>query len=628
MQQISEYKKANTARRLALAGLSLAWLASPARSQDEAELATHELDAMVVSANRMEMPVQRVGSSVELLERFELERGQETLLLDVLRSVPGIHLRNNGSPGAVFGMTTRGLSSNRPKVLINGIEAGNPADGEIMNLGNVFTGNLSKVEILKGPQSSLYGADALAGVIAVETLGPGERQGGRASLGYGSFETFDYSIGHSGSLGRFSWAVNGVGRESEGYSVEDPARGPAWADDDAYDNKSFTGAFEYRIDEDARLFLSALVFDSFAEFDPGNPEFVFGEPAGDNTFNSDKILLRAGSDFRIAENWTSTASVHYADVDTLSFSDGSEFPSDGERYELDWVNTLVASESWSFVAGAEYEEEENRSDGGDRDNASVFMENVFRVSEKLDWTLGGRFDDNSAYGEEATWRSTFSYRLDDLDARIRGTFGTSFQAPSFFQLFNGFFGNPELKPESGEGWDLGVEKRFADGRVLLSSTLFGNEVTDKIIFTNSTFGNVDRYESVGVETSLSYRVSDTLQVAAAHTYSDAEENGSVEALRVPRNVASLNLHWTPLDGRLGVNFEGLFVSSQFSDNGERAAGVRLPGYEVFNLALRYRLDERYSLWLRAGNLFDEDYQEISGFQTAGANLNGGVRMRF
>lgn len=626
MNHSSEYEK-NATGGLLIAVISLASLATPARSQDVSEVRYFELDAYSIAANRFEVPVQQVGSTVDVLDSYELQNGQDLFLVDALRDVPGLVMRNNGGPGGAFGITTRGLNTNRPTVLLNGIEVSNPSNGQILNLGNLFTGSASRVEVLRGPQSSLYGADALAGVISVDTLAVDAASGGRALIGYGSYDTVDYGLGHTGSQGGLSWSLDGFVHESEGFSAQNPAYGEAWADADAYDNTTLSAAVKYRLSEDLSLRASAVYLDTYSEFDPGDPAFVWGVPAIDNYSSGEELFLRFGTDFRIRDNWTSEANVAYTDVDTLSYSDGSEYLAAGKRYKYDWINTIKAGERWTAVAGVEYEYEENLSDVGNRNDTSVFMENVLELNENLDVTLGARYDDNSSYGEETTYRATFSYRIDSLDARVRGSFGSSFQAPTFFQLFSPFYGNTELKPEFGKGWDLGFEKTLLDGRLHLSSTLFGNKIEDKIDW-DGRYQNIGRYESVGIENAARFHLSDSLRLNAAYTYSDGEEGGSVEALRVPRSVGSLGANWRGWDGKLGLNLDALFVSSQFSDGGARSRGEKLEGYEVVNFAATYELNEQYSLWLRVGNVLDTEYEEIAGYQTAGGSFHTGVRMSF
>ncbi|MBK1878674.1 TonB-dependent receptor plug domain-containing protein [Pelagicoccus mobilis] len=627
MNHKTEYKPNTTRRLLVATGLGLACLAAPARSQDANSDGVYELDAFSISASRLEIPVQQVGSTVDVLDSYDLRDGQELFLVDALREVPGLLMRNNGGPGGTFGITTRGMSSNRPTVLVNGIEVSNPSNGQVMNLGNLFTGAASRVEVLRGPQSSLYGADALAGVISVDTLGAGSLPGGRLLLGYGSYDTYDYALGHSGSQGSFSWSVDAMRHESEGFSAQSPEYGWAWADDDTYDNTTLSGAVRFELDETTSFYASALYLDTYSEFDPGVPSPWNANDGGDRYSTSEQLFLRAGSEFRIQDNWTSTANIAYSDVDMMSYTNGWPYNAIGERFKYDWVNTVKANDAWTFVGGVEYEDEDNISDVGSRTDTSIFMENVLALSEDLDVTLGARYDDNSAYGSETTYRATFSYRIDDVDARVRGSFGTSFQAPSFYQLFNGTYGNPDLKPESGEGWDLGIEKNFAGGKVQVASTLFGNKVDDKIDW-DGVYKNVSKYESVGIENAIRYYPTDDLRFKVAYTYSDAEENGTVEALRVPRNVTSLGVNYQMLDGRLALNANVLAVSSQYSDGGSRFAGTKLEGYEVMNLAANYELNDLHSLWIRIGNVFDTEYEEIAGYQTAGANVNAGVRMNF
>ncbi|MBC2607733.1 TonB-dependent receptor plug domain-containing protein [Pelagicoccus albus] len=627
MNQQTEYNFKNSIRFCCAVGFGIAGLASPARSQDSLAEDVHELDAFSVSASRLELPIQQVGSTVDVLDTYELNQGADLFLVDALRELPGLVMRNNGGAGNSFGITTRGLNSNRPKVLLNGIDVSNPSSGQILNLGNLFTSSVSRVEMLRGPQSSIYGADALAGVISIDTLSPDSAPGGRAALSYGSHDTYDYSLGHSGSQGALSWSVDGMIHESEGFSAQSPSYGEAWADDDTYDNTTFTGALGYQLSEKARLFASAVYMDTYAEYDPGDPAWVWGTVSGDYYATTEELFARVGSDFTVQDNWQSTLALGYSDVESSSYSDGYVYDSNGRRYSYEWINQIEASEAWSVVAGLEYKSEENLSDIGNRNDLSAYMENVFRVNENLDVTLGARYDDNSAYGEEGTYRATFSYRIDDLDARVRGSLGTSFQAPSFYQLFSPYYGNVDLKAESGKGWDLGVEKSLLDGNLSFSSTLFGNKVSDKIVWSG-VYNNVSEYKSVGVESALRYFFSDTLSFKAAYTYSDAEEDGGLEPLRVPRHVGSIGTNYSALDGDLNLNLDLVAVSSQFSDSTARAAGTRLDGYQVVNFAARYKVSEQYSLWLRVGNLFDSEYEEISGYETDGINANAGVRMAF
>ena len=604
--------------------LSLFFLTSPARSQDEnSEQDVYDLNPMVIVANRSEVPLNQVGSTVEILDALDISKSEQDFLLSNIRFVPGFYLRNNGSPGAAFGITTRGLNSNTPTVLIDGIEIDNPSTGQIVNFGNLFGDNVSRVEILKGPQSSLYGANTLAGVISIQTEDGKTNPGGQVAASYGAHHALSGNVSTRGAEGNLSWAYNLSYYEHQ-FSVQDPSFGPEWEDADEYENLQMSLKLKYEFDEASAIHFLAYWFDTFAEFDPGDPDFQFGAPELVNFTETTKLFSRIGGNFQIGENWNSSAGIAHNDAESVSVT-GGRFPNDGDRYTYDWKNTIKVNSKWTMVNGVEYEEEYNNSGDGDRTNTSVFLENIIEASEAFDWTLGGHYDDNSVYVDKSTWRTTFSYRLEETHARIRGSYGTSFQAPSFFQLFSSF-GDPNTKPESGEGWDIAYEQAFADGKVCFTTTLFGNEVKDKIIFSfNSfTYANEDVYESEGVENALRFQVANNASATLAYTYSDANYQDGIEAERVPRNIISLGFDFTPIED-VNISASALAVSSQFST---RNSIMKQDGYEVFNIAARYDVDDRTQIWVRIDNFFDEEYEEVQTFQTAGFSVYGGVRLNF
>ncbi|MCB1122073.1 MAG: TonB-dependent receptor, partial [Verrucomicrobiae bacterium] len=474
-----------TRGRAFLLGAAILGWASPARSQEDLlENNIHDLDRMVVVANRTEIPLSQVGSTVDILDDSDIDNSKQPFLLDNLRFVPGFYLRNNGGPGGVFGITMRGLNANPPTVLVDGVKVDNPGDGQIINFGNLFGTNVSQVEILKGPQSSLYGANALSGVISVQTKDGREDPGSELDLSYGAHDTISASLGTRGGAGAWSYAFSGNYFDQQ-FSVQDKNLGPEWADDDTYENKQASLKLGYQAGEKSTFNFFAYWFDSHSDFDPGDPDSLFGLPEFVNYTETEQFFSRLGGDFTLNEQWQSSLGIAFTDVETTTVTGGS-FPSFGERLRYDWKNVVDLSEAWTLVGGVEYEEEKNQTDGSDRDNTSLYLENVVHATEQFDWTIGGRYDDNSAYGEKTTGRATFSYRLGDTGGRIRGSYGTSFQAPSFFQLFSSF-GDTNLSPESGEGWDIAYEQVLGDGKVFFSSTLFGNDVKDKIVFSFNSF---------------------------------------------------------------------------------------------------------------------------------------------
>jgi|GEM_PF-1141749 len=633
MTPLYKYIKQDALKAL-LTGLGIFCTALPARSQENNQNTVHQFDNLVVVANRFEMPLDRIGSSVEVITSSDLTVTNQSFLLDAIRLTPGFNVRNNGGPGSSFGITTRGLNRNRPVVLIDGIEVSNPATGNIINFGNIFSSNLSRVEILKGPQSSLYGADAVAGVINIETRAP-EAEGGKVNLSYGSFDTREGSVSYGRSSGILKYSINLNHFETDGYSNQRPSFGEAWADDDAYENTTLSSRIDLQASENLELYLSAYYNESFSEFDPGDPSSLFGEPFVDNFTENEQLFAKAGAKIHATDAWISQLDFGYANIKTLR---NSSFPSVGKsnRIQVDWQNTVELGESWNLIAGAEYEVEEDSAADKERDDKSLYVENIFSLSDQLDLTIGGRYDDNEDYGNESTYRSTFSYRLPESDVRIHGSYGTSFQAPSFFQLdgASGAFGNPDLKAEFGKGWDFGIEKTFADQSLSISSAIFAYDIDDKIAFDSSlssperpfgNFSNVENYRSEGIETSAHWHPYDQVDLQFAHTYAEAEYGDNTEAERVPRNTYSLSANWNTLDQTLNLNATAIHVSSQFSLRGD---ADKQPGYTVVNVATRYKLTETQTLWLRIDNLFDKEYEEILTYPTAGFSVYGGLQFSF
>ncbi|MCZ6675112.1 MAG: TonB-dependent receptor [Verrucomicrobia bacterium] len=595
---------------------------------EDEESKIHDLDQYVVISSRTELRLEQVGSSVDIFTATDFEKSKQSFLSETLRTVPGLVLRNNGGSGQVFGMTTRGLNTNRPTVLIDGIEVSNPGSGQMLNFGTLSTSGVERVEVLKGAQSSLYGADALAGVISIHMKDGSREPGSSLDVMAGAYETYQASASTWGNFNNWTYHASVSWYDSQGYSVQDPDFGEAWADDDHYRNLNALLNLGYDFADTSSLKLVVYYIDSKAEFDPGDPSFIFGEPFADNYTETEQTFAKLALSFQPSDNWDSSLSAGMNKTRDFSFS---SFPlaSDGDRFELDWNNTVQASDSYKLVAGAKYEKEENKSDVGNRDERSLFLENIVILSEKLVLTLGGRYDDNSAYGDETTYRGTFSYILDETEDRflkLRGSYGTSFQAPTFFQLFSSF-GDPALKPESGVGWDFGLESSFDNGILSVGVTYFDYSIKDKIVFSfaSFTFANEDRYFSQGVESFANVQFDEDLVLNLSYTYADAEYDDGSSAERVPHDILSVGLNWETLNDKLLLNLSSLYVGQQLSLRGD---SQKMSDYVVLNLAGTYDLNETWDIWARIDNLLDEDYQEIMGFQTASFSVYAGARIRF
>jgi len=596
-----------------LTGASLCAQETPARNQDYAIFRV--LPEHVVVANTYEVPLIEVGSSVELIEREDLVFGQSTFALDAIRDLPGVYVRNNGGPGSSFGITVRGLNSNRPLVLLDGIEVSDPTSGFIINPGLLFTDSVERIEFLKGPQSSLYGADALGGVINIQSrqVADGE-SAGSLSAAYGTYNTRQGSLTWQTRQGPVDVSMSLARQEQDGYSVQDGNN-----EDDGYENTGVRAKIGYRATQTLALYATAYYIDAESEFDNTSTD-----PVG--LAVSEQLFAKIGGILQATEDWQSRLGLAYTNVKSESIT-ASVFETEGDRYKLDWKNTIALSETWKIAAGAEHEIEDNRTNAGDRDNTSVYIDNSLEIIPNVFWTLGGRLDDSSAYGSNETWRTTISYVIDSINSRIHGSFGTSFQAPTFFQTLNPTFGTPDLAPEKGKGWDVGVESKFFDEKLVLDVTAFGNEVDDKIDFDFGTFTfmNSEYYESKGIETSLNWQILEGLSIQTNYTYTQAEYDDGTEAERVPEDIANLSILWTTCDDRLDLKASIIYVGEQKTF---RSSTEKQDDYSILNLAGQYAINDRLTIWTSVNNVLNAEYQEIEGFNSPDFNILAGIRIQF
>ncbi len=603
---------------VAFPGTILCAKTSPARNQEQQKEAIYKLPNYVVVAHTYEVPQAEVGSTVHVINREDLEIGQSTFILDALRELPGVYVRNNGGPGSSFGMTTRGLTA-APIILLDGIDVSNPSDGQALNPGFLFSNSVETVELLKGSRSSLYGANALAGVINITTREAKKNESSASlSLGgnlSGTRETlFSYQI----QQGPLSFSTGLSHYASDGFSAQDGN-----TEDDGYENTGTRAKVTYEATEDLHFYVTGYYIEAKTDIDSGSTDpFGFAE--------SKQYFSRTGAIFQATEPWQTELHFAYTKVDSETIGTGFQSPSVGERYAIDWRNVFTLNEDWRLAAGSEREFEDNRSAAGDRDNRSWYADSNLELFEHLHWTLGGRYDENSDYGISRTWHTTLNYRIEPIHTRLHTSYGTSFQAPNFYETSNSLFGNPQLSPEEGESWDLGIEISLFDEKLVLDVTGFHNEIDDQIIFVatqfiptfEGTFINLDSYKSEGIEFSTKWQATKNIQLQANYTYTDAKSSGSRTPLHVPENTVNLSAIWKTLEDALRLK-----TSVRYIDDRATFSAIA-DDFLVVDLAGQYTISDTIMGWVSVSNLLDEKYQEIAGFNSPDFNIRAGIQIHF
>jgi vitamin B12 transporter len=635
---------------LAAAVLSAAPFISRAQDAISFGLQTTEAESegIVVSATRIETPIDEIGSSVTLISAEEIERKQERTLPDVLRTVPGLNIVQTGGPGGKTSLFTRGTNSNHTKVLIDGIDANDPSQDGVFDFGQVLTSDIAQVEILRGPQSSLYGSDALGGVVNIVTKrGEGPPQF-RGTLEGGSFETFNQSASLSGSVSRFHYTFNVAHFLADDTPVTPldllpPGRKRI---NDSYENTTLST----KVGIDATDTLSFSVVGRYTDstlFFTGDDFFVFPSvPAADQSEqNAHQLFTRGEAQLTLFDGaFKNRFGVGYTNYRTTIQAPDTGFGlpplnvNDGDHLKFDWQGNIELAKGQVLVLGAEdYKDRLIDSPiSAENSNAAGFAELQSEVLPRLFTAASVRYDNNERFGDKTTWRVAPAYIVPQTNTKLKASYGTGFKAPSLTQLFVSFpafnfFANPNLQPEESEGYDIGFEQPLFEDRFRFGATYFHNDITN-LIGPNATFTsliNVGRATAEGVETFASAAITDRVDLRVDYTYTDARDDTTgLELLRRPRNKASLSVNWRPID-RLSLSATLLYVGSQV--DGNRSFSIQrlnTPDYYLVNLAGEYDLGRGVTVFARIDNLLDHRYENPTGFQRPGFGAYAGLRATF
>ena len=618
----------------AIATLALL-LASPALAQTAP-------DEVVVSATRLPTPVSEVGSSVTVVTADDIALKQQVTLPDVLRDVPGLNLVQNGGPGGVTSLFIRGADSNHTKVLVDGIDVSDPSTpGGSFEFADFLTGDVQQLEVLRGPQSGLYGSDAIGGVVDVVTkagAGPLRLQG---SLQGGSFGTFDQSASAAGGGAMTSYVFDLEHFRSTDTPVTPlDLLPPGQARiDDAYDNLTLatklglTPVQGFDLGLVARYVHSDLRFTSDFDFGPGP------DPVQSQTV-SDELFTRASARLSLLDGrLDQTLGVGFTDYQsTERIPNNPEIPEDGDRIKADWQANLRLLPGEVLTAGAEGERDAIRNSPIDASvtNAAGYLQLQSSLGGRLFSTESMRYDSNGQFGGKATYRIAPALLFPETGTRLKGSVGTGFKAPTLNELYVsypafGFFANPALKPETSLGYDVGVEQTLAHGRVSFGATWFHNDIKN-LITDNATFTtniNVGRATTSGVESFAQWRPSGRLTLRGDYTYTRAwDDILNEELLRRPRNKATLAAEWQATS-KATLTATVLYVGPWIDGNRDfTIPRLTAPGYTTVNLTAEHRASAHWTLFGRLTNLLDRHYQDPVGFLAPGLGAFGGVKATF
>lgn len=611
-----------------------------------------QLEEIIVTANRGEAALDEIGSSISVITREEIDRSKKPFVLDFLRTVPALDVVRSGGTGGPTSVFIRGAASEHTLVLLDGVRMNDPSTpGTSYDFANLTTDNIERIEVLRGPQSTLYGSDAMGGVINIITRRGKGNPSGFVSAEGGSFGTATEKAAISGSTDLLRYSLGLSRQDTSGFSSSGEKYGNH--EDDGYRSTSVStrlGITPSRIfDVDCIVrYLSTK-----ADMDNGGGA---GQDDPNSLVRSEQVFVRGQGRLSLFDDlWEQKLGISFSNLDRnyRNVTDPTH-PTDldrstyhGESLAFDWQHTLRLHKASTLTLGVETREEKAHSDYHSESSygpySSVFPKESDRITgyyiqDRISlwdsWftTLGGRLDDHSRFGTETTYRFTSSYLVKQSATRFKGSYGTGFKAPSLYQLYEPTYGNQALNPENSTGWDIGVEQALIDGRMELGATWFSNDFENLIEFDSSSskYKNTARAESYGVEVTATVTPIDDLSLRAGYTWMKTEDKSTgKELLRRPENKVTLDTNYRfNKNGNvnLGIAYVGKRADCDYSTY--PSTRVELGGYLLVNLAASYDVTKWLQVFARVDNLLDRKYEEVSGYGTPGIGGYGGVKVSF
>ncbi|MDB6058972.1 MAG: hypothetical protein JWO95_2816 [Verrucomicrobiales bacterium] len=595
---------------------------------------TAQAEPIIVSATRTDIPLDQSPASVSLINSEDLEEKQIERVSDALREVPGLSVVQTGAAGQLTSLFTRGLGSDHTQVLLDGIPMNQGLAG-LFNFADLTTDDVARIEVVRGPQSTLYGPRALAGVIQIFTRqGEGE-PGITLTTEGGSYGTFRETLQSDGKIGQFDYSVGTSRLDTDNARPNNQYRNSAaianigWSDE------------QLRIDG---LFTYSLS-------DTGNPNSIFDPKPIDN-FLTERWLIAPNIDLRVGDWWHHHLIFSYDHERQVNDpnEDGFVGPTRAlfERATVDYQNDLRLT-SWLTLTSGFFYSQVNT--GQERpfvsqvfgpqpkfisdytEETAGFVEATVTPLKDLIFVVGGRLDHFNQFGDIWTYRFAASYKIEATNTTLHSSVATGFSPPSSQDKI--FGNNSGLKPDKNFGWDTGIEQRFLDNRITVGATYFHNDLSN-VIGLNGQFDtlNLGAARTQGIETELRAMPVKNLTLTGSYTYLDAEKTSSADISQLPgarlprrpRNevYVSASYLWCK---KLRTTLEAKFVNAREELN-FGGPNFDIEDYSFANFAAEYEINPHMTVFGRIDNLANEHYSEVFGFPALGRAVYGGVKIRF
>lgn len=585
---------------------------------------------LVIEGTKTGTPIEQMTGSVTVIDEAAIRSMQVPTVSEVLRQVPGLDVVQQGGPGGLISLFLRGGNSKYVLVLIDGVKVNNPTTGVFDAAAHLTVDQVARIEVLSGSQSSLYGSEAMAGVVNIITKRGLEGAKDQITLEGGAYRTWRGVLSHSDrgpiwdqALSVSRWSTRGFSRASERIGNTEP---------DGYANTTVAARLGRGAGVGGRLDLTLRLTDATTDID--DFDVTTFSPTDSRGKSREKAVaigltrsapLTSWWDHRILLGWSRD---HTTTTDLIDFFTSLPYNSDvdAQSRQLEWRHTLSVGPDNLLTLGYEYQSRlatiESAGEHRIVTNA-LFAQDQFAVFEPFFVTVGGRTDGNNRFGRHNTYKIGSSLAPESWRTRVFANYGTGFQGPTLTELYYPGYSNPVLQPERSRGYEAGLTHSALGGHITAGATYFRTHYNNQIR-PNDTFTapvNVANSDAKGVEATAEFKTAKS-RIQAAYTYTGTRDGSTNDQLALrPRNKANLAFLFEPEPGA-ELRFDYRYV-------GERLLGAStLPAYSVVNLAASQAWEPGLTWFARVDNLFDRDYEEFTGYGTAGRSLYAGLTASF
>jgi vitamin B12 transporter len=613
----------------------------------------YKLSDIVVTATRTNASMLELANSISIIDSVDIANRNKTNVFELLKTEYGLSSIQFGPGGGLSTINIRGADVGHTLILVDGIEMNLTSESSnLYDFANLPVNGINRIEVLRGPQSTLYGSDAMAGVVNIITKKGSGAPAVTLSGEGGSFKSFKGAMGFSGNYKNLNYNLTFGRTQTAGFSAAGKKYGNT--ENDGYRANNFSSRIGYNFNNFSGVDVFFRFIKAETDLDQGGGQFK-DDPTYKYNLEETGVRVQSftnllGGFWEINLGGSYIRNVRKYNYDPTLFNPiSSNSFYDGRRYKLDWQNNFNFNPDNVITLGVETEKEQalttyySLSSYGPYESilptsevytSGIYLQDQLKFNKSFFTTAGIRYDHHNKFGGAFTYRVAPAYIFWQTGTKIKATVGTSYKAPSIFYLFDQFFGNEDLQPEKSLGWDIGIEQYFFSDQITAGLTYFNNDYKDLIgLDENFQSFNINKARTNGVEFFFSTNPSKNLLLKASYTYTNTKDNSvnstdfGRQLLRRPKIKIVYLLNYS-VNAKTNFNLETIYVSSRDDKDFSYypASRTRLNAYTLVNLSARYNLFDFFRIFIRIENVFDVKYEEVFGYGTPGLSVFSGLKI--